>query len=112
MGAWDDWELEVDALHDAGDKVVALVRQHGRSKTAGTAVEMSFAQIWTLRDGKQTRMDMYSDRDGPSKPPGCGTRAAIPFPALPTCAGSTVCRTYVRATGNRGGRLGSPLSLK
>ena len=56
MGAWDDWELEVDALHDAGDKVVALVRQHGRSKTAGTAVEMSFAQIWTLRDGKQTRM--------------------------------------------------------
>lgn len=62
MAAWDDWELEIDALHDAGDKVVALVRQRGRSKAAGTPVEMSFAQVWTLRDGKQARMDMYSDR--------------------------------------------------
>ncbi len=24
-------------------------------------VDMSFAQVWTVRDGKQTRMDMYSD---------------------------------------------------
>jgi ketosteroid isomerase-like protein len=24
-------------------------------------VEMSFAQVWTIRDGKQARMDMYSD---------------------------------------------------
>ena len=63
MSAWDDWKLEVDSLHDAGDKVVALVRQHGRSKTAGMPVEMSFAQVWTLRDGKQIRMDTYSDRD-------------------------------------------------
>jgi ketosteroid isomerase-like protein len=62
-GAWDDWELEIDALHDAGDKVVALVRQRGRSKAAGMPVEMSFAQVWTVRDGKNARMDMYSDRD-------------------------------------------------
>jgi ketosteroid isomerase-like protein len=62
-GAWDEWELEVDSLHDAGDKVVALVRQRGRSKTAGMPLEMSFAQVWTVREGKQTRMDMYSVRD-------------------------------------------------
>ncbi len=59
--AWDDWEMEIDALHDAGDKVVALMRQRGRSKGVGMPVEMSFAQVWTLRDGKQARMDMYSD---------------------------------------------------
>ena len=34
-GAWDEWELDVDALHEVGDKVLALVRQHGRSKTTG-----------------------------------------------------------------------------
>ena len=61
--AWEDWELEIDALHDAGDRVVALMRQRGRSKANGMPVEMSFAQVWTLRDGKQARMDMYSDRD-------------------------------------------------
>jgi ketosteroid isomerase-like protein len=59
--AWDEWELEVDALHDAGDKVVALLRQRGRSKLTGTPVEMSLAQVWTFRDDKQTRMETYSD---------------------------------------------------
>jgi ketosteroid isomerase-like protein len=59
--SWEDWELEVDALHDAGDQVVALMRQRGRSKAAGTPVEMSFAMTWTLRDGKYSRMEMYSD---------------------------------------------------
>ncbi len=63
MGAWEDWELEVEELHDAGDKVVAFVHQSGTSKAAGTPVEMSFAQVFTIRDGKQSRMDMYSDRD-------------------------------------------------
>jgi ketosteroid isomerase-like protein len=61
-GAWDDWELEVDTLHDAGEKVVALIRQRGRSKATGLPVEMTFAQVWTLSDGRQTRMDMYSDQ--------------------------------------------------
>jgi ketosteroid isomerase-like protein len=59
--AWDDWELEVDALHDAGDRVVAVMRQRGRSKATGMPVEMSFAMVWTLRDGKHARMEMYSD---------------------------------------------------
>ena len=59
--AWDDWELEVDALHDAGDKVVAILRQRGRSKAGGILVEMSLAQVWTIRDGKQARSEMYSD---------------------------------------------------
>jgi ketosteroid isomerase-like protein len=58
---WDDWELNVEELRDAGEKVVALVRQQGRSRPSGLQVDMSFAQVWTIRDGKQTRMDMYSD---------------------------------------------------
>lgn len=60
--AWDDWELELEALHDAGDKVVALVHQRGTSKTGGMPVEMAFAQVFTLRGGKNARMEMYSDR--------------------------------------------------
>src|SRR6266567_2742462 len=59
--AWEDWELELEGLHDAGDRVVALLCQRGRSKAAGMLVEMNFAQVWTLRDGKEARMDMYSD---------------------------------------------------
>jgi ketosteroid isomerase-like protein len=59
--AWDDWDLELQELHDAGDKVVAIHRQHGRSRATGIRADMSFAMVWTVRDGKQTRMEMYSD---------------------------------------------------
>jgi uncharacterized protein len=59
--AWDDWQLEIEALHDADDKVVAIVHQRGRSKISGTPVEMMMAHVWTFRDGKEARMDMYSD---------------------------------------------------
>jgi ketosteroid isomerase-like protein len=61
--AWEDWELEVDALHDAGERVVSLMRQHGRAKATGMPVEMSFAMVWTLREGKEARMEMYSNPD-------------------------------------------------
>ena len=61
LEAWDGWELAVEEYHDAGDKVVAIVRQRGRSKTSGLPVDMSFGMIWTIRDGKQARMEMYAD---------------------------------------------------
>jgi ketosteroid isomerase-like protein len=61
IDAWDDWRLEVESLHESGEKVVALMRQHGRSKTTGLPVDMSFAQVWTIRDGTYVRMEMYSD---------------------------------------------------
>jgi ketosteroid isomerase-like protein len=59
--AWDHWEVEIEALHDLGDKVLAIVRQRGRSKLTGIPAEMLMAMLWTFRDGKVTRMDMYSD---------------------------------------------------
>ena len=62
LDAWADWELEVESLHDGGDKVVAFMRQRATSKE-GVPVEMSFAQVFTIRDGKQARMEMYSDRN-------------------------------------------------
>ena len=60
-GAWDDWEMEIQQTYDAGDKVVVVVNQRGRARTTGMAVDMVFAQTWTIRDGRLTRMEMYSD---------------------------------------------------
>ena len=58
--AWDDWEVEVDDYIDAGERVVVIVRQRGRSKATGVPVDMRFAQLWTLRDGRGIRMQMYA----------------------------------------------------
>jgi ketosteroid isomerase-like protein len=62
LDAWEDWELEAEAFHDAGEKVLATMHQRGRSKASGLAVDMYFAMVWTVRgDGMITRMEMYAD---------------------------------------------------
>ncbi len=61
MDAWDDWEMDLEGLHDAGDKVVAVGRQRGRAKSTGVKVDMKFAQVITFEHGMQTRMQMYAD---------------------------------------------------
>jgi ketosteroid isomerase-like protein len=58
---WDDWTLKLESLHDAGDQVVALMLQHGRSKTTGLPVEMMFGMVWTVRGEKQAHMTMYAE---------------------------------------------------
>jgi ketosteroid isomerase-like protein len=58
---WDDWELNVESLREAGDQVLAVMCQRGRSKATSLPVEMTFAMLWTLRAGKETRMTMYAD---------------------------------------------------
>jgi uncharacterized protein len=72
VSAWEDWRLEVRDLIDAGDDVVAIVHQSGRSKTTGLEVDMDFAQVWTIKDGKQTRMRMYADPDEALRAVGLG----------------------------------------
>jgi ketosteroid isomerase-like protein len=59
--AWVDWEFEIEDIHDADAKVVVVVHQWGRARTTGMALDMVFAQIWTIGDGRLTRADMYSD---------------------------------------------------
>jgi ketosteroid isomerase-like protein len=61
--AWDEWVWEVRSMHSAHDKVVAIVYQAGRSKSTGVRVEMNFAQVFTVKNGRQTRMEVYSDLD-------------------------------------------------
>jgi len=61
--AWDEWRLEVVELEDAGDDVVAIVHQIGRSKTTGLEVDMDLAQVWSFEGGLQKRMRMYADAD-------------------------------------------------
>lgn len=74
-GAWEDWQLEITELHDAGEKVVAVLHQRGRSKASGLPVDMYFAQVWTLRDGKQTRVETYADPGEALEAAGLGQQA-------------------------------------
>ncbi len=61
--AWDDWEMEPEDYLDAGERVVVIINQRGRSKVSGILLEMRFAQVWTFQDGLANRMDMYASVD-------------------------------------------------
>jgi ketosteroid isomerase-like protein len=74
LDPWEDWELEVETFEDAGEVVVAIVRQNGRSKATGLEVDMRFAMVFTVRDGKQARMEMYADPAGALEAVGLGER--------------------------------------
>ena len=60
LGAWDDFEFELVELREVDDKVVALLRQRGRSREGGVPVEMELAQVVTYRGGKQVYVEMYA----------------------------------------------------
>ena len=60
---WDDWELEAEDYVDAGERVVVIVNQRGRSKATGIPVDMRFAQVWTLQDGRGVRTELYASVD-------------------------------------------------
>ena len=65
LSAFDasDWQIEAIELIDAGDQVVAVGRQRGRGASSGADVELEFAQLFTVRDGKATRIVTYMTRD-------------------------------------------------
>jgi ketosteroid isomerase-like protein len=63
LEAWEEApRMEAEELIDAGDRVVAFVRVHGRGKGSRAAVDARIAQIWTIRGRKATRLEYYGDR--------------------------------------------------
>jgi len=67
--AWRDWfsafseiDAEVAELIDAGDQVVAVIRERELGRASGVPVEATHAAVWTLAHGKVIRMQMLDDR--------------------------------------------------
>jgi ketosteroid isomerase-like protein len=59
VGTWDDYRYEVDELVDCGDHVLARTHQSGRGKGSGIEVSEEIFSVWTLRDGKIVRQEMF-----------------------------------------------------
>ena len=60
--AWEEFGLEPEDLVDAGDQIVAMIRAWGRGKGSGVIVEARVAHVWTIRDGKAVRFEVFMDR--------------------------------------------------
>jgi hypothetical protein len=59
-----DWDRFSARAHDfiaQGDRVVTLGEYSGTFKATGKSMTASFAHVWTVRDGRLARFDMYTD---------------------------------------------------
>ena len=61
--SWRDWHFDVIDLQDAGeDRVFAAIREWGIGTESKVSVEQYRYLIFTLRDGRTVRVEMFSER--------------------------------------------------
>ncbi len=65
--AWEERRIEPEEFLDAGDNVVVLLREHLRGRESGVELEGETAAIFTLREGRVTRMQGFMDRAAAQK---------------------------------------------
>src|SRR5262245_6024855 len=59
---WEEHDIEIERLIDAGDRVVIFQHESMRGKTSGIDVESDLAVLVDLRDGRIVRVQGYIDR--------------------------------------------------
>jgi ketosteroid isomerase-like protein len=66
VAAWTDpfkdFRWEIAEVIDAGEHIVVVGNMSGRGKVSGAPVSLEEVHVWTVRDGRPVRMQMYHDR--------------------------------------------------
>jgi ketosteroid isomerase-like protein len=62
ISPYDDFRLEIDEVIVHNEVLVFLVRQVGKTKHGGVAVETESASVWTVLDGKIRQATFYLDQ--------------------------------------------------
>jgi hypothetical protein len=62
LAPWASYRIEIKEAVDCGDRVLLLVDNFGRLEGSTEEVRHATAGVYTLRDGKILRWEIYSDR--------------------------------------------------
>jgi ketosteroid isomerase-like protein len=57
-----DYRFEIEETRDRGDQVLIAATHHGRGRGSGVPVTLRMAFVYTVRDGKVARCDVYPNR--------------------------------------------------
>jgi ketosteroid isomerase-like protein len=60
-GTWQDYQIELDEVVDAGSSVVGVVHERGRGRGSGAPFDARYAQVWTFSRGRLVRWEMFPD---------------------------------------------------
>jgi ketosteroid isomerase-like protein len=56
-----DYRFEIDQVHDLGDRVLIVATHHARGRTSGVPVTIRSGYLYTVREGKVSRMELWDD---------------------------------------------------
>jgi uncharacterized protein len=63
LSSWENWRVEAEEYLPSGDLVLVLTRYIGAGKGSGVEVDTEGAHLWTVQDGRATRLVVFSDRE-------------------------------------------------
>jgi ketosteroid isomerase-like protein len=62
LAPWAEYRTEVEEAFDCGERVLLLQRSSGRMEGTSREVKLSPGVVWTVRDAKIARFEVYADR--------------------------------------------------
>jgi ketosteroid isomerase-like protein len=63
LEVFDQFVIEADEFHEHGDRVAVSVRQRARGGVSGVEVEVRIGHLWTVRNGKAIRLEVFPARE-------------------------------------------------
>ena len=63
LSEWDTWSCEAEDYVRFAGVVVVLTRYRGRGRGSGVEVDVEGAHVWTIRNGKAVRLEIFAQRE-------------------------------------------------
>jgi uncharacterized protein len=63
LEVFDEFVIEPEEFHEHGDYVAVPVRQRARGGVSGVEVEIRIGHLWTVRNGKAIRLEVFPARE-------------------------------------------------
>jgi ketosteroid isomerase-like protein len=62
LEVFDEFTIEPEEVHEHGSHVAVPIRQRARGGVSGVEVEIRIGHLWTVEDGKVTRLEVFPAR--------------------------------------------------
>jgi ketosteroid isomerase-like protein len=59
--AFEELRVTLEKIIDAGDQVVVVAHHQGRGRKSGVEVDARFYEVYTVREGKVSRVDEFNE---------------------------------------------------
>ena len=59
--AWESYYVDVERIEEAGDRILAIVREVARGRASGVEIDGRWGYLITVENGEMVRIEAYRD---------------------------------------------------